>query len=636
MRRDAATPADPQATAHDAAAREVPPLLPRMAIATATVVVAIVAVIVPAIRLGTSRFVVTEGGGIVGLAPAAILGAIWIVVLAWLGRRLLYRALEVRSPASSAESTLVVAALSILFAVGLDWGLPGPGWALDEMGADAVLAGLYRGFANGWNDQYPPLHYYVLALVYAPTLAIEKLGLFSASWPSVKFLLLLHTRLVSLAMAIGTVAVMGLVGDRLLGRRYGWLTALCAGLFLPFVFYAKTANLEAPYLFWSAIALAFLVDVHQTGRTRAWIGAGMAAALAVTTKDQAYGLFGLPMAWLAWRHLRAARGVRPLALGVLCGIATFAAVHNVAFNAAGFKSHVELVVGPASQPIRMVESTLAGQLDLAGVVGDLLLWMFGAAGLIAVGLGISNDLGSRFARHRNLEFPPQAFWRLKFPSSLETTPEVVLPIWLLLAPVSYYVTFVIPAAYVYDRFLLPVVLACAPIAAVGIRRLLDGWPGRAFGRIAGVGLLLMLVWRAVSVDALLLRDSRYRAEAWMAANIPSGSVVAASSQPAYLPRVPGDYRYLEPTADATVEMGPDFIVVNTEFHRRHPPESPRRLWLKWLESGGGPYEQVFRYKAPLRWSALRIGRRFRDGVEDPSTNLDKINPEIAIFQRRGG
>jgi hypothetical protein len=579
-----------------------------VAVAAAAVIVAIVAIVVPAIRLGTSRFVVSGAGGVIGLTPAALLGAIWILVLVTGVRRLLYRALGVRA-ALTPETTIVVAALSALFAIGLDWGLPGPGWALDEMGADAVLAGLEHRFANGWSDQYPPLQYYVLAVVYAPMLVIERLELFSASWPSVKFLLLLHTRQVSLAMAIGTVAVMGVVGDRMLGRRYGWLVALCAGLFLPFVFYAKTANLEAPYVFWTAVSLAFLVDVHRTGRVGAWIGASIAAALAVTTKDQAYGTFVLPFTYLAWTHLRAARGASAVAVGLLCGIATFAIVHNIPFNAAGFRAHVETVVGPASQPFRMVESTLEGEIVLARETADLLLWMFGAAGVIALAVG-----ATAFAR--------------------SASPR--LPVWLLLAPVSYYVTFVIPAGYVYDRFLLPVVLACAPIGAVGIRRLLDGWPRRSFGRVAGAGIILVLGWRAVSVDALLLRDSRYRAEEWMAAHVPPGSVVVASSQPVYLPRVPGDYRHMDPTADATVELGPDVIVVNTEYHKRHPPDSPQRLWLKWLESGSGPYEEVFRYKAPLGWSALRFGRRFRDGLEDSEINLDKVNPEIAIFQRRGG
>ena len=135
MRRDAATPADAHPTAPAAVAREMSPRLPRMAVAVAAVVVTIVAVIIPAIRLGTSRFVIAESSGVVGLTPAAILGAAWIVALAVLGRRLLYRALEVRGTLSSSETTLVIAALAVLFAVGLDWGLPGPGWALDEMGA---------------------------------------------------------------------------------------------------------------------------------------------------------------------------------------------------------------------------------------------------------------------------------------------------------------------------------------------------------------------------------------------------------------------------------------------------------------------------------------------------------------------
>jgi hypothetical protein len=113
-------------------------------------------------------------------------------------------------------------------------------------------------------------------------------------------------------------------------------------------------------------------------------------------------------------------------------------------------------------------------------------------------------------------------------------------------------------------------------------------------------------------------------------------VIATPSRSVYLPRIAGDYRHVDETVEATLELGPDVIVVNVELLRRDPPDSPPRLWLKWLETGVGPYEQVFRYKAPLGPSALRIGRRFRDGTEDPLTNLDKINPEIAVFQRRGG
>jgi hypothetical protein len=612
MRPDDRTRPEADSFGLDPDAPSISPGTARIVTLLAGVVVGAIAVVLPAVRLGTSPFVDHEPTSVIGLPGAAIAIAIWVALLAAALTRGVRRAVGAGGAGAamaSPETRVTVAGLAVLFAVGIDWGLPGPSWALDEMGADAVLAGLFQGFANGWFDQYPPLHYYLLAIVYAPALLAERLGLFAAPWTSVKFLLLLHARQAGLVMAIGTVVLIGLLGDRMLGRRYGWLAAACAGLFLPFVFYAKTANLEAPYLFWTALAFVFLHDVRRRGTMRAWIGASVAAALAVTTKDQAYGSFALPFVYLAITQLRARRGWPPIAAGVAAGIATFALAHNLVFNAHGFRRHVETVVGPASQPFRMFDLSAAGQLGLAATSAELLLWMFGVVGVLVVAFGMTGLARRRGAR---------------------------VSLWLVLVPVSYYLTFVVPASYVYDRFLLPVTLACAPIAAVAIRRLLDGWPSPAVGRAAAVAVLAVLVWRAASVDAMALGDSRYRAEAWMAANIPAGSVVAASIPPSYLPRVKGDYQRLAPIAGATLEMGPDFIVVNTEFHRRHPVDSPERLWLRWLESGSGPYEEVFRYKAAPGWTAMRIGRRFRDRVEDPLTNLDKINPEIAIFQRRGG
>jgi hypothetical protein len=593
MRPDVPTPADGGRT---------------LAAAASALVVIVIVVVMPAVRYGTSPYVAGASTGPIGLPAAAIVGAAWIAVLALLAKRALHRVLEVDGPLASRATSLVVAALSVLFAIGLDWGLPGPGWALDEMGADAVLAGWGQGFANGWSDQYPPLHYYILMLVYAPVLVLERVGLFAASWPAVKFLLLLSSRQVGLVMAIGAMALMGVCGDRMLGRRHGWIVALCAGLFLPFVFYAKTANLEAPYLFWTALALVFMVEAGSTGRLRSWIGAGASAALAVATKDHAYGLFVLPFLALAWTHVRARRPVGRVLSGVAAGIVAFALAHNVVFNPRGFEGHVAMVTGPASQPFRMFDYSAAGQLGLVVMSAQALFWMVGAAGVIALACG-AVAMSSRAA---------------------------TLPLWLLLAPLSCYLTFLVPVGYVYDRFLLPVTLACSPIAAVGIRRLLDGWPIRGVGRACGVGLLMVLAWRAASVDALMLRDSRYGAEAWLQTHVPPGSVIATPSRSVYLPRIAGDYRHLDETVEATLELGPDVIVVNVELLRRDPPGSPSRLWLKWLETGVGPYEQVFRYKAPLGPSALRIGRRFRDGTEDPLTNLDKINPEIAVFQRRGG
>jgi hypothetical protein len=46
--------------------------------------------------------------------------------------------------------------------------------------------------------------------------------------------------------------------------------------------------------------------------------------------------------------------------------------------------------------------------------------------------------------------------------------------------------------------------------------------------MAAVGLVLThSLVHGFSLDALLMRDSRYTAEAWMAQNLPKGAIVAA-------------------------------------------------------------------------------------------------------------
>ena len=42
-------------------------------------------------------------------------------------------------------------------------------------------------------------------------------------------------------------------------ERHGWPAALLAGCFLPFAFYAKTTNVDLPFVCWFAWSLVFLV-----------------------------------------------------------------------------------------------------------------------------------------------------------------------------------------------------------------------------------------------------------------------------------------------------------------------------------------------------------------------------------------
>jgi hypothetical protein len=500
--------------------------------------------------------------------------------------------------------------LAVLFAAGIWWGAPAA-WAPDELEPGLVRDAIHRHFSGGWFDKYPPLHYYALSLVYAPVLVAGEFGWLHVDSAGVRGVLFMMGRMLTLAMALGTLAVLAAVAARTLGRRYAWPVALAAGSFMPFAFYAKTMNVDGPYLFWFAVSLLFLTYAHERATWRATIGFGVAAAAAVATKDQAYALYVLPSLHLAWRAARQPGGVAALAAGALAGLAAFALCHNLVFNYDGFRQHVELITGPASDDYRMFPMTAGGEWQLAKATADQIVWTLGVPGIALILVALR-----------------------KAKPGVERLPFQKIS-WVLLASVSYYAVFIAVVGYVYDRFLLPVTSMLALVAGFGLRRLLDGWPRPDVGRIAAAVLIGWMIWRIASVDALLIRDSRYGAEAWLRAHVERNAIVASVNEFGYVPRL-DEFRHweIQPTTADTLAIQPSFIVVNTEFPQRFPPESPIRVWLDWLASETSPYREAFRSKAPLGWSAFTWDRRFRDRREDDFTNLDKANPEIVIFQRR--
>ena len=55
---------------------------------------------------------------------------------------------------------------------------------------------------------------------------------------------------------------------------------------------------------------------------------------------------------------------RRLLIGVVAAMAIFAAAHNLLFNMQGFRAHVEIILGSASQGYRMFPQTVAGEREL--------------------------------------------------------------------------------------------------------------------------------------------------------------------------------------------------------------------------------------------------------------------------------
>lgn len=535
-------------------------------------------------------------------AVAVAILASWAALMLYAGARLVRRWLLAGDDGLTTGAKRVIAGAAVLFAVGIWWGLPGGAWAPDEIDPASVLGAVEQRFAGGWFDRYPPGHYVLLSLVYLPVLVFKELGWIHAASSLITGALFFAGRLLTVAMATTLLAVVAVLTRRVLGAEYAWRSTLLAALFLPLPFYAKTVNLDVPYTMWFAISLIFLTRAHGSGRARDVIGFGITAGLAIGTKDQAYGLYVLPAPYLAWTLLRRPGGFGPLLSGALAGTVTLALCHNLVGNLDGVRAHFTLIT-TAIRQYRMYPSTLSGDIRLFGDAGLEFLRALGWPGTALLALGLAQ------ARR----YPP----------------------WLWLAPCSYLLTFLAPVGYVQDRFLLPIVILAALPAAAGLHQLQALVPSRpAVARALSGALIVWLGWRAVSLDALLVFDSRYRAEAWLQAHVPPGAIVASVDEFGYLPRLDRfRHRQIRPTQKDTLAVDPAFIVVNTEFVLRFPKTADLRTWLAWLDSGASPYREVFRYKTRQAWSSFGWDARFTDRIEEPRSNLDKANPEIAVYKR---
>ncbi len=554
------------------------------------------------VALGPISWRLREARPFVGLAAAFA----WTSFMLWVAWRWFERRLPGTGPSWDRPMVTVVAAAGVLAGAGIWWAWPTVPWAPDELWPSTVMEGVSRHFTGGWFDLYPPGHFYILAVAYVPTLVLHAVDLLPIDRDGLDAALQLISRGVSWSMALGILVLVARLAEHLGGRAQAWPAAVCATASLPFVFYARLANVDVPYLFWFCASLLFLRAAAEKSRRRDIVGFAVTAMLAVVTKDQAYGLYVLPAVWISWRVVRHPGGAGSLAIAALLAGLTFAAGHNLPLNVAGFREHVASITGGGSETYRMVAPSLAGLASLAGIVAGQLWWALGVPGVVLVGLGLWQSRTSTW-----------------------------IPGWVWLFPMSYLLTFVAVVGYSYDRFLLPVTLVCGLAGGAGLRTLLTAGETSRRARWVAWTCVAWLVWRVASVDALVLRDSRYEAESWLAASVPRGALVASVWQAGYQPRLEA-FRHQEiaPTVEGTLGAAPDFIVVNREFVRRYPDGAPMPTWLGWLESTESPYVEAWRWKDPLRGTELAWWPTFTDRLESPFTNLDKVNPEIVVFRRK--
>jgi hypothetical protein len=533
----------------------------------------------------------------------------------------LVRALE-REGAWPALGWILAGSL-VLNLTGIWWGLPGH-WVAIELTPGWVLDGIALRFANGWYDPYPPLHFYLLSVAMSPMLLLSALGRISFDNSITYSIALLSCRLLSIAMGAGILIAVYFCGDRTFGRRGGLFAAGIFAMVAPFLYYAKTANVDVPYIFWWAWSMVFYLRGLDRFERRDYMLFAATGTLAICTKDQAYGLYLLPslvLIYEKWRVNRRSQVPRPLKSALLDGnliagaitaVALFVLCHNLVFNYAGFLSHLAFITGPGSADYRVFEPTASGHLQLLKLTISLIRQAFGWPFFLAAIAGLL--VAARTARLRRMA------------------------VWLLAPAVSYYFGFIDVVLYNYDRFVLPICFVLALFGGLAFDRFLSsaGEPKKWRVLVTGAAFVYTLLY-AVPVDLLMVGDSRYDAERWLAAHAGRDDLIGHAFDLEYLPNFDsfrhGDIKSI----DDLRKQRPAYYVVNADYAQSVPRDAPPLgPLLDGLERGTLGYRLAYRFRRDLRWSWLPgghtdlLGPRLETQV---FSTLHNVNPTIEIFQR---
>lgn len=511
---------------------------------------------------------------------------------------------------------LLLAFVAGLLVIGVTWGVePGSGaaWAPDEVLPKSVYRAFRDRFSGGWYSAYPPFHYYVLTAAYVPGAALHYLGVVDLFENA--HLLLYTGRVVSLLMAFGTLWVVYRCGAELFESALaGCLAALILGVTLPFPYYAKMANMDVPYLFWYGLSLLFLLKLLRDHELRDYLGFGVAAVLSITTKDQAAGLFLLlaPVIPIELaRHRRGQKGFPPdrgatglwrdrriwLPLSVCVALALV--IYNVPLNLSGIVEHVKLILGEKSQPYRIYEPTLSGQIAMLWQSGRHLLFMFGFPLAAICALAVLRQITR---------------WKKR-------------EVWVfLLSVLSYYIFFISVTGINYVRFFLPVALVLSLLAGGWLAEELG--PARRHRTLRLVLAAAVFVFSAVRVgivDWRMLSDSRYAAQEWLRDNLDPSVPVLALGREHHLPHLEA-FERTERTEAIGANPGLSRFEAIVTTSNVYPQDDQTRSLLRDLEEGLAPYA--------CAWSS---GDRHRlqslVSLEGVFTNLDKLDPRIRIYRR---
>lgn len=430
---------------------------------------------------------------------------------------------------------LVVAICLVFYMPALQWGLPATvSWSQDTIAGVRTL-GPVEQWPEKWIGRYPPLHYLILRAAYEPILqhwdatrqrtvdpATGVISILPPHAPKIGLLILL-ARIVTVLFAAA-----GGVGIWMAARAFGldsWGATLATSALMTsaaYTYFAHLGNVDVPSICWFAWSMYFYARLLDTGRLRHALLLGLFGALACSTKDALAGMYpGMAVVLLfceskkragthsLWSSLPAVALQWKWLAGIAAFILPYAFLYGIWHDPSAYVARMKYWLDPPAHTLHAQQLRYDGQIEL--------IWACIRYGAGAVGWPM---LVAMFAA---------AIYALRRRRS--TALALLLPI------VGYYLVVIVSIRFVYSRFLF------APLAAGGLllglalsdlARRLPRSTGVRFTLTAGVFLpTVMYAW---SMNAEMLTDSRYRAEAWFRQNVPLSATVGAFSNPQYLPR----------------------------------------------------------------------------------------------------
>lgn len=544
-------------------------------------------------------------------------------------------------------ATLAVSACLGLYQ--LRWGLPAGehSWAVDglePLTVFGILSASFRKWNSGWfYFKYPLAYPLSLGATFAPYVGYLFLtgqwGRPTSASPhgfarpeEALFLLAFLGRCLSVVFTLGTVAAAYGICRRLSGSQAAglgaWLVATC----YPVVYYAHTMNVDASYLFWLFFALYCAIVASDTDRGLPWWGFGLAAAMAVSTKEQAFG-FLLPLPILALASRARVHGIaracwsRAALLMTVAAIGTAVIVNNALFNPLGVVARLAFLLGVPLKPVDVPLKPVA------------FAWFKGAQEWIHLDQlrdGLSSALGGPLALVAIAAMV--TVWRVRRTG-----------VWLVVPGLAYYYLSLRGQELITMRYSLPLAVLACLLAAVllgELRASAQSGAARTVALSATLIIALLSLARGIELDLLLRNDSRYEAEAWMKAHLPAGSRGEISQgeiyqKATYLPRFPKHVSVTfvpihERSMVAVEQRHPDFIVLSSASRK-----SISHVWNPdWRTTGmllvRAPEAQRFLDALERETLAYRRVVVFRQEPWLLRPRITGLCPEITIYRREQG